>query len=175
MEPRALINANGSLSAMSGRRSTSAEFTDQMREDLINTPVRGVIERESGNRDSLASAEDTEISSTYNSPTTTMNVRNPGVSTPTELLSWDPATAMTPAPTTVERQQMDTPYLMKQGTRAMNDGVLKSAPPKQVNKGLFDTTEDRGKKDDKLKLKLQEARRKTMGWRPSVGSPLGKF
>ena len=166
MEPRALVNAIG-------HPSTSAVFTEQMREDLINTPVRSFVARESEKgRDSLASAGDTEISSTYNSPTTTMNLRNPGVSTPTELVGWDPATSQTPGMTEEDKEAMgelETPYLMKQGRRVMNEGVMMSCPPKQSNRGLFERV-DKG--DRKMKVKLQEARRRTIRWKPKVSSPL---
>ena len=175
MEPRALVNKNGSLSkARAGRRVTSAEFmTEKMRDELVNTPVRTYEVPEAiAPRESTGSLfeENTEISSTYNSPTTTMNVRKVGVSTPTELVGWDPATAMTPAPKGVA--MMETPYLMKAGETAMG---LKSAPPKQSNKGLFDENEAKKKGEEKMKVKLDNARRRTMGWKPRVGSPLGKF
>lgn len=177
MEPKALINANGSISAArAGRRSTSAEFmTSEMRDDLINTPVRTYQlaanpARDSPGLDSLVG--DSDISSTYNSPTTTMNVRH--VATPTELVNWDPATSKTPAKVGGQGE-MDTPYLMKQGgmmlEHAKDTGAM-SAPPKQINQGLFD--KENGERGDKMKLKLQQARRRTMGWKPAVGSPLGK-
>ena len=178
MEPRALVNEKGSLSTTRGRRVTSAEFmTEKMREELVNTPVRTYAAPEAAARDSFGSFEEnTEISSTYNSPTTTMNVRNVGVSTPTELVNWDPATAVTPAP--AGSGMMETPFLMKQGDRAMKENGLKSCPPKQINRGIFDD-EDTEKqamgKEEKMKLKLDNARRRTMGWKPKVGSPLGKF
>jgi hypothetical protein len=138
MEPRALVNENGSLSSRAGRRVTSAEFmTDKMREELVNTPVRAYVAPETEGGESIGSFEEnTEISSTYNSPTTTMNVRHPGISTPTELVNWDPATAMTPAP--AGSGMMETPFLMKQGDRAMKENGLKSCPPKQTNRGIFD-------------------------------------
>ena len=161
MEPRTIINQNGSLSASrAGRRVTSAEFmTDKMRQELVNTPLRTYAAEPAGRDDSFE--ENTEISSTYNSPTTTMNVRNPGVATPTELVNWDPATAMTP---------------VKQGGE-----LLKSCPPKQIGRGIFDPEEGAVNEDvklgkqEKMKLKVGDARRRTMGWAPKVGSPLGKF
>lgn len=201
MEPRTLINENGSLTRSTGRRVTSAEFmTNAMREDLINTPVRtygpqpndDAKESPAKARHSLGSVfdgsrenenESTELSSTYNSPTTTMNVRNPGISTPTELIGWDPATSATPAPTPGPSRNalQKTPLHSKQ---AHAKGMM-SAPPKQTNQSIFaaaDQAEDGGKEDDmeekeKLKLngRLESARRKTMGWRPRVGSPLGKL
>ena len=180
MEPRALVNANGNLSASrAGRRVTSAEFmTEKMREELVNTPVRTYEAPQASVRESMGFLDDnTDISSTYNSPTTTMNVRNAGVSTPTELVNWDPSTAMTPAATGIA--MMETPFLMKQGDRAMQENGLKSCPPKQTNRGIFDGDDDtenqQTAKKEKMKVKLDNARRRTMGWKPKVGSPLGKF
>ncbi|RMZ80637.1 hypothetical protein DV738_g2616, partial [Chaetothyriales sp. CBS 135597] len=130
MEPSRLSNVNGTVSAKGGRRTSSAEFlTDAMRQDLIKTPVSNF---------SLSAAADdgeSEISSTYNSPTTTMNVRNAsaGFETPPELKNWDPATSATPmAPKTPAQPNF----------RRDNEGPgaagLKSAPPKQLGEKLFD-------------------------------------
>jgi hypothetical protein len=181
MQPQALVNDNGNISTArsnTGRRSVSAEFmTNQMRDELVNTPARVYQPPITDvHNDSLFG--DSDISSTYNSPTTTMNVHH--VATPTELIGWDPATSKTPAKAAGD-DGMDTPYLMKQGGMVMNDvmgrdGGVMSAPPKQIGKGLFDR--DSGKdagEDKKMKLKLQEARRRTLGFKPVIGSPLGKF
>ncbi|RMZ90187.1 hypothetical protein DV736_g2603, partial [Chaetothyriales sp. CBS 134916] len=100
MEPSRLSNVNGTISAKAGRRTSSAEFlTNAMREDLINTPVSNFLSNAAA--DDYSGGDETEISSTYNSPTTTMNVRNPavvaaGFETPPELKNWDPATSATP-------------------------------------------------------------------------------
>ncbi|KEF63213.1 uncharacterized protein A1O9_01190 [Exophiala aquamarina CBS 119918] len=182
MEPRMLINANGLLSAKrDGRRSISAEYaglTNEMRLDLINTPVRGrktLVGAEDENseadlEDSIVvnaqAGDESEISSTYNSPTAatiggggetadmgrllanseageegdteiggTPNfrslTRNANVSTPqtTSLaVDYDPRTAATPL----------TPYLIAKGKGL----VQMSAPPKQIQKGLFERDED---------------------------------
>ncbi|RVX74009.1 hypothetical protein B0A52_02899 [Exophiala mesophila] len=74
MEPRMLMNANGSLSAKKNvRRSVSDEYarwTPEMKFDLINTPIRGKSEMETGTPQSNSGlADDTEISSKYDSPT----------------------------------------------------------------------------------------------------------
>ena len=170
MEPSRLSNVNGTMSAKAGRRTSSAEYlTNAMREDLVNTPVRTFLAND-------AADDDTEISSTYNSPTTTMNVKHIGAySTPEELKGWDPATSKTPAPMTPA-----TPNVRRDGL----DGGLKSAPPKQLNKGLFERSEeDNGKENGngvgsekgKMRFKVGDARRQTMGWVPRVRSPLGKF
>ena len=182
MEPRMLINANGLLSAKrDGRRSISAEYaglTNEMRLDLINTPVRGREEpvradeeySEADLEDSIIVnaqvGEESEISSTYNSPTAatiggggetadlgrllanyetgeegeaeldgTPNFRTlrrgADLSTPqtTSLaVDYDPRTAATPL----------TPYLMAKGQSL----VQMSAPPKQIQKGLFERDGD---------------------------------
>ena len=134
-------------------------MTDAMREDLINTPVRTFLPNDGD--------DETEISSTYNSPTTTMNVKHAGIySTPTELKNWDPATSATPAPATPAPPN---------ARRIAADG-LKSAPPKQLNKGLFEkngSSKENG--DEKMQLKMKDTRRQTMAWVPKVRSPLGKF
>ncbi|KPI39696.1 uncharacterized protein AB675_3522 [Cyphellophora attinorum] len=180
MQPQALVNDNGNISTArsnTGRRSVSAEFmTNQMRDELVNTPAR-IYQPPSTDMHNDSLFGDSDISSTYNSPTTTMNVHH--VATPTELIGWDPATSKTPAKAAGD-DGMDTPYLMKQGGMVMNDmardGGVMSAPPKQIGKGLFDR--DSGKdagEDKKMKLKLQEARRRTLGFKPVIGSPLGKF
>jgi len=156
MEPRALINENGSLSAVrGGRRSVSAE----MMQELINTPVRGVFVPNNDERETvLAESTDTEISSTYNSPAGYQHGGD--VSTPTGLLKvdYDPQTTTTPM----------TPYLMAKGSKLMQ----MSAPSKPNGKGLFDNEEHELK--DKMKLKLDQARRRTMAFKPVVGSPLKK-
>ncbi|RMZ82826.1 hypothetical protein DV737_g1863, partial [Chaetothyriales sp. CBS 132003] len=73
MEPSRLSNVNGTVSAKAGRRTSSAEFlTNAMREDLINTPVSTFLSSNTA-ADDYAADDETEISSTYNSPTTTMN------------------------------------------------------------------------------------------------------
>ena len=162
MEPSHLSNVNGTMSSKAGRRTSSAEYlTNAMREDLINTPIRTFIAN--------GADDETEISSTYNSPTTTMNVKHPGTyATPEELKHWDPATSATPAP--------QTPAPM--GFRRMEEQGMKSAPPKQMNKKLFERSDEGvGKENEnaKGKLKVADARRQTMAWVPRVRSPLGKF
>lgn len=224
MEPRMLINANGSLSASrENRRSLSAEYlgvTDEMKMELINTPVRGnkmpeTVQREVG--------DETEISSTYDSPTAAtvggggdtadlgrlvtsysawedsdIHDTTPGSvvvkktpnpsATPQSMslaVDYDPRTAATPL----------TPYLVAKG----RDLVQMSAPPKQLNKGIFDRDDDEeGDEADKSKgngrkfqVKMNgkakgagkngflDARRRTlagvgMAFKPAVGSPLRK-
>jgi len=106
----------------------------------------------------------------------------PPAATPTGFVNYDPATSMSPT----------TPYLMSRGSRLLQ----MSCPPKQSGKGLFDV-EEKGnsieaasggvsagfpitgkvedEKDEGMRRRLEAARRKTMGWRPLVGSPLGRM
>ncbi|OAL31617.1 hypothetical protein AYO20_08160 [Fonsecaea nubica] len=214
MEPRMLVNANGLLStSRDQRRSLSAEymgFTGEMKTDLTKTPARGDEDRGNG----VEVEDESEISSTYNSPTAatmwgggdTANVgalmaqqdkETPGsvvskkfttnVSTPKSVsleVDYDPRTAATPL----------TPYLVAKGREL----VQMSAPPKQINKSLFDRDEDddstapdkaQASGDKKFQVKMQgksgkgllDARRKTlgvgvagMGFQPRFGSPLRK-
>lgn len=182
MEPRMLINANGLLSAKrDGRRSISAEYaglTNEMKMDLINTPVRGKeepIHTEDENSEVdlyeaiVANAQigdESELSYTYNSPTAAtiggggettdlrqllanydagesdetglegtpnfrLLTRNANISTPqtTSLaVDYDPRTAATPM----------TPYLLAKGKNL----VQMSAPPKQIQQGLFERDEE---------------------------------
>jgi hypothetical protein len=212
MEPRMLVNENGFLSASRERRSRSASVGVGMRQELINTPVRGreILDGGENGTDGVDGDDETEISSTYNSPTAatvggggdTANVgllmaqqdavRTPGsvisrrranvdVSTPqsTSLaVDYDPRTAATPL----------TPYLVAKG----RDLIQMSAPPKQVNKSIFDQDEEDSvlgqmenqtaparKFQVKGGKKVFDGRRRTlgvpgMGFKPIVGSPLRK-
>jgi hypothetical protein len=151
MEPRALINANGSLSAARGR-SISAEMTKEMRDELVNTPVRQPLmpmTQPSVDKIDLENDKEGDLSP------------EPAASTPTGFVKYDPSTSMSPK----------TPYLMKEGTKL----VQQSAPPKQIQQGLFPVSgkiEDQP--DENTRAKLDAARRRTMNWRPRVASPLSK-
>ena len=223
MEPRMLVNDHGSLSAKPERRNRSVSMSvelalrnEDLKSELINTPVRGNEIFEQQHPLNSALGDETEISSTYNSPTAatvggggdTANValllaqqdvrRTPGsaishhkylpttteVETPTSLnVDYDPRTAATPL----------TPYLVAKG----KDLIQRSAPAKQVQKGIFDNDEDeedsllvtkqeqmekeKGRKFQVKGNKGYEGRRKTLGvpgvegrFKPVVGSPLRK-
>jgi hypothetical protein len=151
MEPRALINASGSLSAARGR-SISAEMTKEMRDELVNTPVRQpLMPMTQPSVDKIDLENDEEGGP---SP-------EPAAGTPTGFVKYDPSTSMSPK----------TPYLMKEGAKL----IQQSAPPKQIQQGLFPVSgkiEDQP--DENLRAKLDAARRRTMNWRPRVASPLSK-
>lgn len=151
MEPRALINANGSLSAVRGR-SISAEMTKEMRDELINTPVRQPL---------VPMAQPTEENINLEVNEETVLSPESTAATPTGFVKYDPSTSMSPR----------TPYLMKEGAKL----IQQSAPPKQIQQGLFPISgkiEDQP--DENTRAKLEAARRRTMNWRPRVASPLSK-
>lgn len=153
MEPRALINANGSLSTARGR-SVSAEMTKEMKDELINTPVRRPLSPLEKSADVLSVKDD----ETEGSPESGIEAL---ATTPTGFVNYDPSTSMSPK----------TPYLMKEGAKL----IQQSAPPKQIQQGLFPVSgkiEDQP--DENTRNKLEVARRRTMNWKPRVASPLGK-
>ncbi|KIW98919.1 uncharacterized protein Z519_00582 [Cladophialophora bantiana CBS 173.52] len=171
MEPRLLVNDNGFLSANKEhhRRSLSAEYaclTREMKMELINTPVRGmeVVGSVGHTGNGVEVGDESEISSTYNSPTVAtvwgggdtadvgllmvqQDAETPAsalskkvttdLSTPKSVsleVDYDPRTAATPL----------TPYLVAKGREL----VQMSAPPKQINKGIFDRDGDDDDDDD---------------------------
>ncbi len=183
MEPRALINMNGSLSAAKGRRSFSAEMTKEMRDELVATPGKGEptpkrrAEDEDMGEDSIISSS---LDSGFSTPTGVHNATafgasktsNPaiGLTTPTGHVNYDPSNEMSPT----------TPYYLSQGVKL----VQQTCPPKQTQKGLFETSGTGGgfpvtgriedQPDESMRVRLEAARRKTMNWRPRVASPLGR-
>jgi hypothetical protein len=123
--------------------------------------------------------------------------------TPTGFVNYDPSSTSlgTPGGGTVaggvdDTYSPTTPYYLSQGAKL----VQMTCPPKQTGKGLFETEGDEeegekggvgsgvrggvrgfplsGKlgdvKDEKVRKRLADARRKTLGWKPRVGSPLGR-
>ncbi|KAJ9605123.1 hypothetical protein H2200_010513 [Cladophialophora chaetospira] len=169
MEPRMLVNENGSLSASKERRSRSfsvgvesSGMSKDLKLDLINTPVRGreILQSREDAYDATEISEETEISSTYQSPTAatvggggdTANVgllmaqqdamRTPGSFMSRRHINVDASTpesislAVDYDPRTAATPL--TPYLVAKGR-----GLIQmSAPPKQENKGIFDQDEE---------------------------------
>jgi hypothetical protein len=219
MEPRALLNMNGNLATASApRRSFSAEMTRQMKDELVNTPVRGVPSSglESLDRDRAAGDGDEVLQhaefeeSGFSTPTSLSTPDDADAAsvlaapaTPTGFVNYDPAatTSHTPGPGGMGgAYSPTTPYYLSQDAKL----VQMTCPPKQTNKGLFEREEgesgrqtgssgnnsgksDLGQglgfpisgklgdvKDEAVRKRLAEARRRTMGWRPVVGSPLGR-
>ena len=182
MEPRALINMNGSLSAAKGKRSISAEMTKEMRDELVATPVRGEPTPTTTAEDEELDEESTissSLDSGFSTPTGVhkatafgaSTTSNPaiGLITPTGHVNFEPSNEMSPT----------TPYYLSQGAKL----VQQTCPPKQTQKGLFESEGGTGfpvtgriedQPDESMRIRLEAARRKTMNWRPRVGSPLGR-
>jgi hypothetical protein len=192
MEPRALVNMNGSLSAVKGRRSVSAEMTPAMKADLVATPVRASRRPLQTSPDEAAAVHGDDsafgsLDSSFSTPTgvqaafatsATSNTNSPTtLATPTGHVNYDPSNEMSPT----------TPYYLSQGAKL----VQQTCPPKQTQKGLFDTDTGSGARlgvglgfpvtgriedqpDESVRIRLEAARRKTMNWRPRVASPLGR-
>lgn len=192
MEPRALINMNGSVSAVNGRRSVSAELTPAMKADLLATPVRAgprhlqasPDKRDADNADDSAFdsldssfSTPTGVQAAFTASTTSHPSHAAALATPTGHVNYDPSGGMSPT----------TPYYLSQGAKL----VQQTCPPKQTQKGLFDTGVGDGggrtgglgfpvtgriedQPDESVRIRLEAARRKTMNWRPRVASPLGR-
>lgn len=154
-----------------------------MKQELINTPVRNQHITNS----SKATNNDTNEVDEDDADEDEDQVDQ---ATPTGYISYDPRTAMTPG----------TPYLVSQGKKL----VQMSAPPKQqTGKRLFDHDDDDDENDgdqtnsllpdvdvnaseaikkDAKKFRMRNldskirnnSRRRTLGFKPVVGSPLAK-
>jgi len=182
------MNVNGSLSASKSRRSVSAELTPTMKADLVTTPVRGressveagkIASEEAAGEDSGFPSVDSSFSTptgihaaaAFAASTTSQDHNATSIATPTGHVAYDPGQ---------EGMSPMTPYYMSLGAKL----VQMTCPPKQTRKGLFDEEqgnvgfplsgriEDQG--DKEARKRLEAARRKTMNWRPRVGSPLGR-
>jgi hypothetical protein len=187
MEPRALLNMNGNLSNSTAtdarRRIVSAEMTKKMRDELIHTPLRNQV---TAHRSPVQShpGDEEEREDAEDSPLTTPT-HDVAAATPTGFVSYDPSTSETPAPASAHgvTGSPTTPYYLSQGAKL----VQMTCPPKQTNRGLFeDPTAEGGnegaskqgavpgKMDEKMRKRLMEARRRTLGFKPVAGSPLGR-
>ena len=222
MEPRALLNMNGTLSkaagAAAGRRSVSAEMMQKFKDELVNTPVRGRgcdMASDVSNQPRVEEAEaeadldnSASIESGFSTPTgvfaiSTTSAADPQPATPTGFVSYDPSTSHTPGGPNDRAADGDaafysptTPYYLAQGAKL----VQMTCPPKQTGKSLFEKEDVQGPaevgggmgmgkggsggfpisgrlddvKDAGVRKRLADARRRTMGWRPTVASPLGR-
>ncbi|KAF7505636.1 hypothetical protein GJ744_000571 [Endocarpon pusillum] len=225
MEPRALLNMNGTLSkatgAAAGRRSVSAEMMQKLKDELVNTPVRrhgcdktSDVSSQPREEDAEAEAEaefdnSASIESGFSTPTgvfaiSTTSAADLQPATPTGFVNYDPSTSQTPGGPNDRAADGDaasysptTPYYLAQGAKL----VQMTCPPKQTRKGLFEKEDQQGQseeigggvengkggsggfpisgqlddvKDARFRKRLADARRRTMGWRPAVASPLGR-
>ncbi|PGH12475.1 hypothetical protein AJ79_04219 [Helicocarpus griseus UAMH5409] len=176
MEPRALSNMNGSIikldsstSSNGGRRSGADRETFQ--ELMRVSPFPSSSRRDSMEWERASSPSQPEpqrhfaIQSTPTNPSRIADfLPGSGVESPTTpdfnyAFDFDGASAPSPI----------TPYYPSQGSKL----VQQTCPPKQLRQGLFD---DQGRGDSQLseglKIRLEAARRKSLVWKPKVGSPL---
>ena len=177
MQPRNLQGDNGNVKATTGKRSVSSEMTEAMKQELVNTPVRSyqaptpssfVQRAENVKGDEESDEEDEHVAIEHDPPIE---------STPTGSVSYDRVLARTPAP-------------LGEASKL----VQMTCPPKQINQGLFDDIKVRedvdkentmlpskkrkrtdvdDERDESRKRKVEAVRRKTLGWKPAVASPLG--
>ncbi|ODH19894.1 hypothetical protein ACO22_06064 [Paracoccidioides brasiliensis] len=172
MEPRVLSNMNGSIikldsstSSNSGRCSVTDRETFQ--ELMGFSPTAESSRRDSMEWRRVPSTPQPEKRNHFAiQPKPTNLPPNPMAESPTTpefnyAFDFDGASALSPI----------TPFHPSQGTKL----TQQTCPPKQLRQGLFD---DKGRDDDQmsegLKLRLEAARRKSLVWKPKVGSPLGR-
>ncbi|KAK2795852.1 hypothetical protein FQN52_003702 [Onygenales sp. PD_12] len=178
MEPRALSNMNGSIikldsstSSSSGRRSGADRETFQELMRLSPTPS-------SSRRDSMEwerasptpqpqEKQHFAIQSTPTNPSRisdfqqTSHAQSPATPDFNYTFDFDDASAPSPI----------TPYYPSQGSKL----IQQTCPPKQSRQGLFsDSGRAGGEMSEGLKIRLEAARRKSLVWKPKIGSPLGR-
>ncbi|KMP06631.1 hypothetical protein CIRG_06312 [Coccidioides immitis RMSCC 2394] len=163
MEPRALGNVNGTVvtldcsssSSGSGRSSVDPETMEEfMRLSPTPTP-----------RSSRDSSVDSDYNDSEDVLATPKPKRRPRSSmappeTPGYSYDYDPATSMSPT----------TPYYLSQGAKLMQQ----TCPPKQLRQGLFPVDGNNEEQTESLRIRLDAARRKSLIWKPKIGSPLGR-
>lgn len=165
MEPRALGNVNGSVvnldsSMFSGRSRRSSINPDTMQEFLRQSPTP----TPPSSRDSSVEADHKELEDQFSTPKPRRQAR-PSISLrdPSEdgySFDYDPATSMSPT----------TPYYLSERAQL----IQRTCPPKELRQGLFAGKNTDEERSNSLKLRLDAARRKSLLWKPKVGSPLGR-
>ncbi|EDN10392.1 predicted protein [Histoplasma mississippiense (nom. inval.)] len=176
MEPRALSNFNGSIikldsstSSNGGRCSVSDRETFQELMRLSPTPPSSRRESMEWDREFIASESEQKqhpaFQSTPTNPSRSVAMsQSSAVVTPTTpdfsyAFDFDGASAPSPI----------TPYHPSQGTQL----TQQTCPPKQLRQGLFGNHSD-SPMSEGLRIRLEAARRRSLVWKPKVGSPLGR-
>ncbi|KAF3480877.1 uncharacterized protein GIQ15_06224 [Arthroderma uncinatum] len=173
MEPRALSNQNGTLatldsstSSTSSRRSGADVETLQELRRLSPIPHLQPSRRDSINRsafDHYESEPTEETSRRSQSRPALFEPEEPQTPSGDYGYSFDFDGTVPPSPT--------TPYYLSEGAKL----IQQTCPPKQSRQGLFPVSGNIDEqKDEKLRIRLEAARRKSLVWKPRVGSPLGK-
>lgn len=149
MEPRALANVNGSLtSSVNGRRSRIPADLDTMQDFMRMSPKSPPSANSSTNGESFLNRLPDAVPKT------------PTASKSGEYEFTFDFSAMSPA----------TPYYLSQGAKL----IQQTCPPKQTQQGLFfplsGNIED--EPDLTMRAKLETARRRSLVFKPKIGSPL---
>lgn len=161
MEPRAVTNINGSITPASSSSGYGA----------------GANRRRSS-RYSLAAAAAARRRETleFNKPAMSPPPSN-GESFLTRLSperegsAPKTPTASTPYKFDFEAMSPVTPYYP---SSAKSPLVQQTCPPKQTRRGLFDVQDEHEERISDLRAKLEAARRKSLAFKPTIGSPLGR-
>lgn len=165
MEPRALGNVNGSVVNMD-----SSVFSGRSRRSSINPEIMQDFLRHSPTP-TPPSSRDTSVESDYNEPEDLFSTPKPkrqahppidlsGAPDYSYSYDYDPATSTSPT----------TPYYLTEGAQL----VQRTCPPKELRQGLFPGKNTDNEGCESLKLRLDAARRKSLLWKPKIGSPLGR-
>lgn len=146
MEPRALSNLNGTLvastTAAGGKRSGA-----DVEEFRRHTPTPPLEEPSTPTNNRKYDASYDDINERY-----FQTPKTPGYGFNIDAIGMSPA----------------TPYYLSQ----RNKLVQQTCPPKQLQQGLFPRAGSSEEPSQKLRTKLEAARRKSMAYKPKVGSPL---
>ncbi|KAK1141575.1 hypothetical protein N8T08_008990 [Aspergillus melleus] len=148
MEPRALSNVNGTLvtsTAAANSRKSGADW-NTVEEFKRYTPTPPLEEPSTPTNDRKYDA-DADINERY-----FQTPKTPGYGFNIDNIGMSPA----------------TPYYLSQ----RNKLVQQTCPPKQHQQGLFERAGPSEQPSQKLRTKLEAARRKSLAYKPRVGSPL---
>ncbi|KAM5451872.1 hypothetical protein MaudCBS49596_003700 [Microsporum audouinii] len=175
MEPRALSNQHGilakpnsSTSSSNSRRSGADMETLQELRRLSPIPRLHPSRRDSIDPTAFEHGgfDDSENIDTPRRPQTPSNfleAEEPQTPGGEYSYSFDFDGTAPPSPT--------TPYYLSEGAKL----IQQTCPPKQLRQGLFPISGNiDDEKSEKLRIRLEAARRKSLVWKPRVGSPLGK-
>ncbi|EGD89281.1 hypothetical protein H112_02896 [Trichophyton rubrum D6] len=176
MEPKVLSNQHGTLSVSdsctspgSSRRSVADGETLQELRRLSPIPKLHPSRRDSIGPTAFeddSCEEDSETITTprrHQSRPTTFEAGEPQTPDGDYGYSFNFDDTAPPSPT--------TPYYLSEGAKL----VQQTCPPKQSRQGLFPAngiTEEH--QSEKLRIRLEAARRKSLTWKPRIGSPLGR-
>ncbi|KAB8275714.1 hypothetical protein BDV30DRAFT_207283 [Aspergillus minisclerotigenes] len=144
MEPRALSNVNGTLvKADAGSRRSGVGAADFARSTTSTTRDAPSTPKRSKKSEAGYPGIDPRYFQTPKTPAFTFNMDSVG---------------MSPA----------TPFFLSQRSKL----VQQTCPPKQLRQGLFSNSGPSEEQSQKLRVKLEAARRKSLAFKPKIGSPL---